>query len=633
MKGKSLRVRMILYTFLTTGLALVLSGIGLMLYDMRSLTADLEQDILSKSALMKAACSTLVGEEDAGAATDTIEQIVGALKDSKHIQCAAVFRPDGSLVASYSRDGEFLSHPGGTFEKRKVKDLNSGEQEVFDPVFLPNGQQGLVYLKNSSGFIAERRGQYIIIIGVIWVVSMGLTLLSSTWLQAGFVKPVQDLVHTANRVSLEKDFSLRATKVTEDELGQLTDAFNLMLEKVQRRDNDLQASENRLRLVLDLVPHMIFAKDRSGKFILCNKALADNFNSTVEKVLSSTHAEMHGMHKSEETLQMHRDDLKVMLSGKPLQVEETLTTHDGDSLHLKTTKIPFFQSDTNETAILGIAIDITHEKNVENELRKAHADLQLANNELEKRVNERTAEVFQYQQKLIRQEKLATVGQVSGSIAHELRNPLGAIKQSIFFLTRYTQKHKLADDHPKIGEHLKTMDEELVSADHVITSLLDMSRVKKMERKEVEMNQMVEDIQTRCRIIPPKQFVAEISHNPLHFQADPVQFRQVLVNLVNNAKDATPADGKIEIIAKLDDGNRMVKIEVKDNGSGIAKESLERIFEPLYTTKTKGTGLGLSICKQIIEEHHGGRMEVDSEIGKGTCFILHLPLDNSKPES
>ena len=624
---------MILYTFLTTGLALMLSGIGLMLYDLRSLGADMEQDILSKSSMMKAACRTLLTSGDNGHSTETIEQVIAAVKDSKHIQCGAVFKPDGTIVASYSRDGEYIQFPGRTFDKREVVNLKSGEKEVFDPVLLPDGERGLVYLKNSSKFITDRRAKYIIILVVILVVSMGLTMISSTWLQSGFVKPVQDLVHTANRVSLEKDFSLRANKVTEDELGQLTDAFNLMLEKVQRRDKDLQASENKLRQVLDLVPHLIFAKDRSGKFILCNKALADNFGSTVEKVLSSTHMEMHGMHKSEESLQMHRDDLKVMLSGKPLQVEETLTTKDGHVIHLKTTKIPFFQSDTHETAILGIAIDITHEKNVENELRKAHADLQLANNELEKRVNERTAEVFQYQQKLVRQEKLAAVGQVSGSIAHELRNPLGAIKQSIFFLTRYTQKHKLAGDHPKIGEHLKTMDEELVSADHVISSLLDMSRVKKMERIEVEMNQMVEDIRNRCTILPPKQFVAEVSHNPLNFQSDPVQFRQVLVNLVNNAKDATAADGKIEVIANLDKSANMVKIEVRDNGSGIAKESMDRIFEPLYTTKTKGNGLGLSICKQIIEEHHGGRMEVESELGVGTCFTLHLPLDNTQAPS
>ena len=283
--------------------------------------------------------------------------------------------------------------------------------------------------------------------------------------------------------------------------------------------------------------------------------------------------------------------------------------------------------------MLGIAINITHEKMVENELREAHAELQTANNDLEQRVSERTAEVFQYQQKLIRQEKLATIGQVSGSIAHELRNPLGAIKQSIFFLNRYLTKHNLKDDHPKFGEHLKIMDEELKTSDHVITSLLDMSRVKKMERKEVEVQSMIEDLQTRCRILPPKQFKSEVSPAPLNIDADPVQLRQVLVNLVHNAKDATPPDGTIEVNAKLEEASRTIIITVSDNGSGIPKESLERIFEPLYTTKNKGTGLGLSICKQIIEEHHHGKMEVESTEGEGTSFIIHLPLDKPGPSA
>ena len=633
MKGKSLRVRMILYTFLTTGFALLLSGIGLMLYDIRSLGADLKADLLTKVDMMNVTTAEIFSLEDEDAAKSAAASFVQAMGKGKHIQNAAIFREDGQVLASYSRQGKTIEYPGNTYVKRVVNSLPDGETEVYDPVLVKGNHKGVIYISNSSQFITERRKRHILILVGILIVSLGVTMASSTWLQAGFVNPVKDLVQTANRVSLEKDFSLRATKWTEDELGQLTDAFNLMLEKVQRRDNDLQASENRLRQVIDLVPHMIFAKDRDGRFILCNKALADNFGSTVDKVLSSTHEEMHQMHKAEEARQMHEDDLKVIDSGIPLHLEETLTDNNGEVIYLKTTKIPYSQSGTQEDAMLGIAINITHEKMVENELREAHAELQTANNDLEQRVSERTAEVFQYQQKLIRQEKLATIGQVSGSIAHELRNPLGAIKQSIFFLNRYLTKHNLKDDHPKFGEHLKIMDEELKTSDHVITSLLDMSRVKKMERKEVEIQSMIEDLQTRCRILPPKQFKSEVSPAPLNIDADPVQLRQVLVNLVHNAKDATPPDGTIEVNAKLEEASRTIIITVSDNGSGIPKESLERIFEPLYTTKNKGTGLGLSICKQIIEEHHHGKMEVESTEGEGTSFIIHLPLDKPGPSA
>jgi len=633
MKGKSLRVRMILYTFLTTGFALLLSGVGLMLYDIRSLGADLKADLLTKTDMMNVTAKDLLTLEDPTTARKAADSFIQALSQSKHIQNAAIFQQDGSVLSAYSQQGADILYPEDTIDKRVIHTLNTGETEVYEPVLINDASVGLIYLSNSSQFIADRRQRYILILIAILIVSLGVTMASSTWLQSGFVTPVKDLVKTANRVSLEKDFSLRATKWTEDELGQLTDAFNLMLEKVQRRDNDLQASENRLRQVIDLVPHMIFAKDRAGRFIMCNKALADNFDSTVDQVLSSTHEEMHKMHKAEEARQMHEDDLKVIESGEALHLEETLTDKNGDVIYLKTTKIPYAESGTQDTAILGIAIDITHEKMVENELREAHEELKLANTDLEKRVNERTAEVFQYQQRLIRQEKLAAVGQVSGNIAHELRNPLGAIKQSIFFLNRYTKKYHLIDEHPKFGEHLEIMDEELKTADHVISSLLDMSRVKKMERKEVELEVMIGDLQTRCRVLPPKQFETTVTPSPLNIYADPLQLRQVLVNLVHNAKDATPPDGKIEVTAKLNNETRFVTITVSDNGSGIEKESLERIFEPLYTTKSKGTGLGLSICKQIIEEHHQGRMEVESEVGVGTRFIIHLPLDKHEAQS
>ena len=144
-----------------------------------------------------------------------------------------------------------------------------------------------------------------------------------------------------------------------------------------------------------------------------------------------------------EALQMLEDDHKVMDAGEPLMIEETFTGPDGTLRILRTTKIPFTQSgEVPADAILGIALDITKEKEAERELREAHEDLKTANDSLERRVEERTAEVFQYQQRLIRQEKLAAIGQVSGSIAHELRNPLGTMKQSIFFLRRYTRENR-----------------------------------------------------------------------------------------------------------------------------------------------------------------------------------------------
>ena len=628
MKGKSLRARMVLYTVFTTGLALLLTGFGLTFYDTTYLREQSQEQLAAESEVIRRVCEPVIIDRD----PDKAQDIAEAISLDRHMVTVAIYTADGQLLASQGELDPKLQLPQEVNPVKAISASTGRFTTIFQPIVGEGAVLGWVYLKHDFSEITDRRKRYIGILAGILGISLLLTLATSTWLQTGFVKPVRDLVNTANRVSLEKDYSLRVTKMTEDELGQLTDAFNLMLEKVQRRDLDLQDSERRLYQIIDLVPHLIFAKDRSGRFILCNRALARAYGTTVPKILASTHMDLH-TGDEKEALQMLEDDHKVMDAGEPLMIEETFTGPDGTLRILRTTKIPFTQSGSTADAILGIALDITKEKEAERELREAHEDLKTANDSLERRVEERTAEVFQYQQRLIRQEKLAAIGQVSGSIAHELRNPLGAMKQSIFFLRRYLGKTGVGDAHPKFEEHLQILDEELTASDHVISSLLDMTRVRKMERIRVELEPMLEEVKSRCRIRPPVDLRVDLAPNPFSLYADPVQLRQVLVNIIQNARDACPEEGVIEVIGRHDEEKKLCRLEISDNGSGMSDEQAQRIFEPLFTTKAKGTGLGLSICRQIIEEHHGGSITLKSAVGEGTRFIIELPLDKSAVEA
>lgn len=628
MKGKSLRARMVIYTVFTTGLALLLTGFGLTFYDSNYLREQSQEQLAAESEVIRRVCEPVIIDRD----PDKAQDIAEAISLDRHMVTVAIYTADGQLLASQGELDSKLQLPKEVNPGKAISASTGRFTTIFQPIVGEGAVLGWVYLKRDFSEITDRRNRYIGILAGILGISLLLTLATSTWLQTGFVKPVRDLVNTANRVSLEKDYSLRVTKMTEDELGQLTDAFNLMLEKVQRRDLDLQDSERRLYQIIDLVPHLIFAKDRSGRFILCNRALARAYGTTVPKILASTHMDLH-TGDEKEALQMLDDDHKVMDAGEPLMIEETFTGPDGTLRILRTTKIPFTQSGSTADAILGIALDITKEKEAEREIREAHEDLKTANDSLERRVDERTAEVFQYQQRLIRQEKLAAIGQVSGSIAHELRNPLGAMKQSIFFLRRYLGKTGVGDTYPKFEEHLQILDEELTASDHVISSLLDMTRVRKMERIRVELEPMLEEVRSRCRIRPPLELRMDLVPNPFSLYADPVQLRQVLVNIIQNARDACPEEGVIEVIGRHDKEKILCRLEISDNGSGMSDEQAQRIFEPLFTTKAKGTGLGLSICRQIIEEHHGGNITVRSAAGEGTRFIIELPLDKSAAEA
>ena len=242
MKGKSLRARMVLYTVFTTGLALLLTGFGLTFYDTTYLREQSQEQLAAESEVIRRVCEPVIIDRD----PDKAQDIAEAISLDRHMVTVAIYTADGQLLASQGELDPKLQLPQEVNPVKAISASTGRYTTIFQPIVGEGAVLGWVYLKHDFSEITDRRKRYIGILAGILGISLLLTLATSTWLQTGFVKPVRDLVNTANRVSLEKDYSLRVTKMTEDELGQLTDAFNLMLEKVQRRDLDLQDSERRL---------------------------------------------------------------------------------------------------------------------------------------------------------------------------------------------------------------------------------------------------------------------------------------------------------------------------------------------------------------------------------------------------
>ncbi|HUY01435.1 MAG TPA: ATP-binding protein [Candidatus Deferrimicrobium sp.] len=238
--------------------------------------------------------------------------------------------------------------------------------------------------------------------------------------------------------------------------------------------------------------------------------------------------------------------------------------------------------------------------------------------ELEIRVAERTKELREAQEQLIRKEKLATVGKLASSIGHELRNPLGVINNSIYYL-----KMKLKDADEKILKYLSVIENEVQKSNKIITDLLDFSRIKPLSLKESDINSIIKD--SLNNIIVPESISVQLdfdSQIPKTF-VDPIQIQQILDNIILNAIQAMPEGGALFIKTAIEDN--WIKIVVKDTGSGIPKENFEKIFEPLFTTKARGIGLGLPIVKDIVEKHKG-RIELESILNNGTTFIINLPI-------
>jgi PAS domain S-box-containing protein len=252
------------------------------------------------------------------------------------------------------------------------------------------------------------------------------------------------------------------------------------------------------------------------------------------------------------------------------------------------------------------------------ELKKAEAEINKYTSGLEKIVAEKSAELIHVQEQLSRQEKLAFMGQLASGVGHELRNPLAVINNALFVL-----KSTIKDKDESTREYLKMIDQEIGTADKIISDLLNFARIKTAEKEPTDLHLLINKILDR--FYPPENIKVEVNlaqNLPLVF-IDHKQIEEVLVNLITNAYEAMPEEGGSVLISTRSKGDQ-VYLSVQDTGIGIAEENLNRIFEPLFTTKVKGIGLGLTVSKMLTEANQG-KMEVKSTTGKGSTFTISIP--------
>jgi signal transduction histidine kinase len=287
-------------------------------------------------------------------------------------------------------------------------------------------------------------------------------------------------------------------------------------------------------------------------------------------------------------------------------------------------------SPMDENNTVWVARDITERKLAEEEIRQLNASL-------EQRVEERTRELREAQEQLVRHEKLAVMGQLAGSVGHELRNPLAVINNAVYFL-----KLVQPDAGEKIREYLDMIEREIHNAEMIIADLLDFARVPSADREAVSVSDLIHQTLERFPASANVEVTLDIPSDLPRVFVDRRQMIQVLGNLTVNACQAMKAGGKLTILSRLeetmDDGPLTVDgkpssvhrlpsivISVNDTGVGIPVENIKKLFEPLFTTKAKGIGLGLAVSRKLIEVN-GGRIEVQSEAGVGTTFTVWLPV-------
>ena len=299
----------------------------------------------------------------------------------------------------------------------------------------------------------------------------------------------------------------------------------------------------------------------------------------------------------------HDADLAARRPFQNFRFERALA--DGRHIQVAISGKPFFDAKGEFRGYRGSGRDITKEVAVEVELSR--------------RVDERTAELKAAQGELVRKERLSALGQLTATMAHELRNPLSAIRNTLFAVKETATSKGVDLERP-----LTRVERSVARCDRIINDLLDYTRVKELHLAEIACDPWIEEVLSEQHLPTGIDLERRLAADCM-VAIDPERMRRVLINLIDNAAQAMPEDArerKITVTTALVDEDHF-EIAVADTGSGIAAETLPKVFEPLFSTKSFGTGLGLPMVKQIVEQHDGA-ISIASDVGKGTKVTVRL---------
>lgn len=356
----------------------------------------------------------------------------------------------------------------------------------------------------------------------------------------------------------------------------------------------LALSRESLRQIIDALPHHIFVKDGEGRILIANAALARTYGVTVEALEGKHDATVSPVPAEAE--QGRADDLDVIRTGEPKLIPANpVTTAAGERRLIETLKVPYRMSGSDGVGVLCIGRDVTEERETAEQLRRA--------------------------------ERLASMGTLVSGVAHELNNPLSAIKGMSQLM--------LMD--PRSGEDVEALETIHREADRMAQIVADLRRVARQTLEAEDTARALVDLNDVVRHVLRVRGYSLHTRNvsvieDLQPDLEPVlanrgRIEQVILNLVVNAEQALGAiteDGSITIRTRME--RRGVCLSVEDTGPGIAPENREHVFDPFWTTRApgEGMGLGLSIVHGVVADH-GGEIRVESELGKGARFVVMLP--------
>lgn len=516
------------------------------------------------------------------------------------------------LVTNY--EGQGLSE----LEQRLASQLAMNAQTMVADTFR------LAETASARAESAQGRGSFLLMASGVII----LTLMVSTIILVSndIVARITNL-HRGTEIIAAGDLDYQVDVGNRDEIGDLAHAFNEMTRQLResygalkeeiterkQAEEALTQSEEKYRLSIDKSHDAIFAIDvDTAQIIDANLKAEELTGYSKEELLKLKGWDVHPVEEKEGC----KEKMRQVIEGRGITCEMLFLRKDGSTVPADVSSNLIEYGD--KRFIQRICRDITERKRAEEALKEY-------SERLEEMVEERTKELLEAQEQLIRKEKLAILGQLAGGVAHELRNPLGVISNAVYYL-----KTILPDADETTKEYLEMISSEVRNSEKMVSDLLDLSRTRLPVREEITVSDLVgQALEKR----PPPEKVkvtTKIASDLPPVFVDPRQIGQVLVNLVTNAYQAMPEGGRLTISTQAE--NRQVYLSISDTGCGIPEENMERLFEPLFTTKARGIGLGLAVSKNLVEAN-GGSIEVESpstslrtgEEGKGSTFTVILP--------
>jgi PAS domain S-box-containing protein len=629
LKKLQIKDKLIMLNLLITGIIFLLAAIALFITEYLSYKDLLLHDLTAQVKILAINSTAPLTFNDQKAAGETL----GALKASPNIEFAIIYNRDGSVFAEYWRPGERkvpLTPP--TQDDRHF--YSEDDLNIMHGIVLDGERIGTIFLRSDMQKLYTLMKQHLAVTLLTLLIVFAIAhVLMSKW-QTVITEPIFNLLQSMKTVSRDKNYALKARVFSEDEIGSLAEGFNEMLEQIQHRDEKLRAdierrirteqalseSEERLKTILETIQAGVLIIDPETHLIVQANSIACDWIGAVKERIVGTECWQH-------VCPAEKNKCPITDLGQTVDnAERLLVEASGEQRPIIKTVTPILLG--GKPHLLESFIDNTERKRAEDEILRL-------NKELEWTVKERTGQLLEAQEELVRQEKLAILGQLSGSVGHELRNPLGVMNNAIYFL-----KTVMTGADETVKEYLDIIKQEIDTSQRIITDLLDFARTKPPQKRVVMVRELMEKSLVRCAFPENVELRSELPDNLPDLKADPLQMGQVLQNLITNGIQAMPEGGVLNISARcvqesgfkvqgsdnksVETSTDLIEISVADTGSGISPENMKKLFQPLFTTKAKGIGLGLTVCRNLTEAN-GGRIAVESEMGKGTRFAVLLP--------